>query len=104
VSKDVKMNGYERKSVLRNTIGKSLPASVQRTGKKGFVVPLREWFKDRAFDDRLAELTRMDLGLDNRVIKKVVDENLSGKKDHGQFIWMLLVLAGWKKGQRISAP
>jgi asparagine synthase (glutamine-hydrolysing) len=99
VSKEVKMQGYERKSVLRNTVGKKLPASVLRGPKRGFAVPLREWFKDRNFNMQLSALYSEDFGLNKEVIKKIVQDNKMGKTDLGNFIWMLFVLKEWYCGR-----
>lgn len=95
VSKHVKMQGYERKSVLRNTVGKKLPESILRGPKKGFTVPIREWFRDKNFDARLSSLYSEDFGLNKSAVKKVVQENKEGKTDLGNFIWMLFVLKEW---------
>lgn len=95
VSKNVKMQGYERKSVLRNSIGKKLPASLLKAPKKGFSVPMREWFKDKTFDTKLQTLHETDFGLDRKIIKQIIDDNKSGKTDLGNFIWMLFTLKAW---------
>ncbi len=97
VSKNVKMEGYERKSVLRKTIGKQLPPSVLNAPKKGFSVPMREWFKDKAFDFKLKTLYEDDFGLDKKIIKRIVEDNKEGKVDLGNFIWMLFTLKNWSK-------
>jgi asparagine synthase (glutamine-hydrolysing) len=93
VHKDVKMQGWEMKSVLRKSVGKKLPASVLNAPKRGFGIPLREWFKDKEFnvllDRNLVEVKKL---LDEAVIAKIVVENNSGKKDNGNFIWTLLQL------------
>ena len=95
VSRHVKMPGYERKHVLRKTIGKNLPPSFLKARKKGFSVPLREWFRSEAFDSRLSRLSKTDLGLDAGVVRQLVDENKQGKQDNGNFIWMLVLLEHW---------
>lgn len=95
VSKKIKMEGYERKSVLRNTVGKTLPYSVLNAPKKGFVVPLREWFKAKSFEKNLSKLHKEDFGLNSSVIKQIAKDNQQGKKDYGYFIWMLFVLKNW---------
>ena len=92
IDKNVKMQGLERKSILKKTIGRKLPQAILHAPKRGFVVPLREWFKGNEFEDRLSELYQNDFGLNNTTIKKIVEENLSGQKDNGNFIWMLFVL------------
>ncbi|TAL60938.1 MAG: asparagine synthase (glutamine-hydrolyzing) [Bacteroidetes bacterium] len=95
VHRDVKMEGYERKSVLRNTIGKRLPPALLRAPKKGFSIPLREWFKDKAFEPKLQSLYNSDFGLDQKVIRQITEDNNSGKEDFGNLIWMLFVLKRW---------
>lgn len=95
VHRDVKMEGYERKSVLRNTVGKILPPALLRAPKKGFSIPLREWFKDKAFESKLQSLYVSDFGLDQKLIRKITEDNNSGKEDFGNLIWMLFVLKNW---------
>jgi len=97
VAKNVKMRGYERKSVLRNSIGKKLPPSLLNAPKKGFSVPMREWFKDKAFDAKLQTLYETDFGLDGKIIKRIIEDNKSGKVDLGNFIWMLFTLKRWSE-------
>jgi asparagine synthase (glutamine-hydrolysing) len=93
VDKDIKMQGWERKSVLRNTIGKQLPESIMNAPKKGFGIPLREWFKGRAFDEYLNQnLKTLNELLDYKTIASIVNDNNSGKKDNGNFIWTMMML------------
>jgi asparagine synthase (glutamine-hydrolysing) len=92
VHKDVKLPDSERKSVLINTIGRKLPDSLLHAPKKGFVVPVREWFKDKSFNARLSTLYEEDYGLDKSAIQKIVLNNAKGDQDNGNFIWMLFVL------------
>jgi asparagine synthase (glutamine-hydrolysing) len=93
VHKDVKMKGWELKSVLRNSVGRELPGSVLNAPKRGFGIPLREWFKEKSFgkvlDENLQEVNQI---LDKDIITKIITENNSGKKDNGNFIWALLQL------------
>lgn len=93
VHKDVKMQGWELKSVLRKSIGKNLPTSILNAPKRGFGIPLREWFKDKelgsVLEENLGEVRKI---LDPVIIAKIVAENNSGKKDNGNFIWALLQL------------
>lgn len=92
VHKDVKLPGSERKSVLKNTIGKQLPAALINAPKKGFVVPVREWFRDSSLETQLSGLYNEDFGLNMGLIKKIVSNNSLGEVDNGNFIWMLFVL------------
>lgn len=91
VDKSVKHQGWERKSVLRKTIGKSLPQSLHKAPKRGFGVPLREWFKgDTNMQD--IQLKKVSSICNEKTIRKIVNENANGKRDNGNFIWSILML------------
>lgn len=93
VSKTVKMNSYQRKVVLRNTVGKKLPEELLKARKKGFRVPLREWFKDKEQEIRFNDILKGGIaGLDKDTLKRVFNSNRSEKEDYGNFIWMIFVL------------
>lgn len=95
VDKHVKMAGYERKSVLRSTVGQRLPKALLKASKMGFGVPVREWFKEPSFDGYLNDLKGMDLGINGKELDKVILDNRLGKKDFGNLIWSLVVLKKW---------
>lgn len=88
VDKKVKMEGYERKSILKNTVGKKLPPALLNLSKKGFSVPLRHWFKERELND----LLNMNIFQNSELLKEVIELNKNGTNDYGNFIWSCLVL------------
>ena len=91
VDKKVKMQGWERKSVLRNTVAKSLPKELLHAPKKGFGVPLRDWFKqDDSFDSISLDKTKQLLN--SKTIEKIINENKLGAANYGNFIWTLIML------------
>lgn len=93
VDKDIKMQGWERKSILRNTIGKELPLNILSAPKKGFRIPLREWFRKDSFKNAIGDnLSNLNGILNSDVIHKLVLENRLGQKDNGNFIWTLIML------------
>ena len=93
VHKDVKLQGWELKSVLRKGIGRNLPPAILAAPKRGFGIPLREWFKDGEFNLVLEEnLDKVKQLLDPDTISKIIRQNREGKKDNGNFIWTLLQL------------
>ncbi len=91
VHKNVKMKNYERKSILRNTIGRKLPPEILSAPKRGFGIPLREWFKEKSFEKKLNELETIPY-LNNKIIKQIIESNKTGKMDYGNFIWILTSL------------
>ena len=93
VDKNVKMQGWERKSVLRNTVGKKLPKNILSAPKKGFGVPLREWFKEDYFHDHVhSNLKKVSSMTNRKTIDEVFQANRSGATDNGNFIWTLMML------------
>jgi asparagine synthase (glutamine-hydrolysing) len=92
VDKNVKMEGYERKSILKNALGKKLPPELLQLSKKGFAVPLREWFKEKEFMTELDDLVNTATFANKEVLGKLIEQNKTGKRDYGNFIWGCLVL------------
>ncbi len=93
VDKSVKMQGWERKSVLRNSIGKTLPESLLHAPKKGFGIPLREWFKDKSFNEKLENNLKLTKKVFNATaVERIIKENNSGERDNGNFLWGLMML------------
>jgi asparagine synthase (glutamine-hydrolysing) len=93
VHKDVKMINFERKSILRHTVGRKLPKGILKAPKKGFSVPLRYWFKNDSFKKRLQDLEKdMDF-LSKNKMETILKRNITGREDDGNFIWKLFVLS-----------
>lgn len=95
VHPDIKLKGWKTKSVLRSTFGKQLPKELLKAPKKGFAVPLREWFKADSFDRHQQEVENSRVLASPGTIKKLRDENRSGKRDNGNFIWTVMILNGF---------
>jgi asparagine synthase (glutamine-hydrolysing) len=95
VNKNVKLPRYNRKHLLKETYGKRLPPSLVKAPKRSFSVPLREWFKQKDFEDKLKDLEESDFGLNRAVIADIVSANKTSKQDYGDFIWRLFVLEKW---------
>ena len=93
VDKNVKMQGWERKSILRNTIGRTLPSSLLKAPKKGFGIPLREWFKDDSFINTVdTNIKAVKNLLDKKMLDEIVFANKKGLSDNGSFIWTMMLL------------
>ena len=96
VDKNIKIQGLERKSILKNTIGKKLPTQILNGSKKGFSVPLREWFKDKNFKQYL-QLNNLNHVLDKKILKSIYRDNINEKNDSGNFLWTLIMLNSFMK-------
>jgi asparagine synthase (glutamine-hydrolysing) len=92
VDKNIKMEGWERKTILRKTVGKKLPKKILKRPKKGFSIPLKKWFKtDFLIENNMLKL-KINNFLDTNTLKSIIEEHREGKRDNGKFIWQLLIL------------
>jgi asparagine synthase (glutamine-hydrolysing) len=91
VDKNIKMQGWERKSVLRNTIGKQLPDQLLKSPKKGFNVPVRDWFKED-HNSNILDLGNVKSICDSLTIGQIIDWNTKGIMDSGNFLWTMIML------------
>ena len=92
VDKNIKMEGWERKSVLKRTIANKLPPELLKASKKGFRVPVREWFKSDELYSKLLAINSKGKFLNSTSFKKIIDDNKFGKHDHGNLLWSLTVM------------
>ncbi len=97
----LKTRGRRGKEALRRAFGPLLPAEVVRRPKRGFAVPLSTWFRgelrELAGDVLLDQRTRSRGQLRPQVVKRLLDEHVSGRADHGHRLWCLLVLELWQR-------
>jgi asparagine synthase (glutamine-hydrolysing) len=112
VHKNIKTKGYINKIILRKAVANhSLPKELLAAPKKGFSVPLRDWFKEDNLNARIKDilLTNNDNSTYTSTgIEKLINENKDGKSDFGNFIWMVIVLKKWldslKQNSQKNAP
>jgi asparagine synthase (glutamine-hydrolysing) len=93
-----KVSHGKTKVALKRALQGVVPNDVLNRPKRGFQVPLAEWFrgplsalvKDRCLDPdvKLSQLVEL------RVVEQLIDENARGI-DHGNRLWMLLTLSTW---------
>jgi asparagine synthase (glutamine-hydrolysing) len=104
VSAAVKLPGYTRKNVLRKAMARHLPASLLHAGKKGFNVPLSQWFAGGPASRSLEALLR-DSAVQDQVhvptVHRLLRDHQQGTRDHASQLWILLQLVQW--GQSIGA-
>lgn len=95
----LKLRHGSMKWILREAYRDLLPASVLDRRKHGFGVPVGKWWNEGAremVDDLLLNPNARVLSyLDAASVSRVVREHRSGRKDHGQRIFLLLQLELW---------
>ena len=95
----MKLRGREGKYVFKRALEPWLPEDVLYRPKMGFGIPLKDWFRgplrgllrQRLEQGRLAEsgLVRPE------AVAELVAQHISGRFDHSQPLWALLMLAGF---------
>lgn len=95
-----KMRNLVTKSILRQAMKDDLPAPItRRMDKRGTPSPMPIWFRGP-----LAPLVREILDrpeadgrgvFDPTAAKRIVDDHLTGRKDYGEQVWMLLSVELW---------
>lgn len=87
------------KVALKRALKGIVPDEVLDRKKRGFQVPLADWFRQDAlrqlFADRcLSESSPLHRVCRPETVKRLFEENLRGA-DHGNRLWMLLALSTW---------
>jgi asparagine synthase (glutamine-hydrolysing) len=69
--------------------------------KQGFAMPLTHWWRSELKDDLLPILTEpktLQRGyLNELAVRGLVNEHLTGRRDHGQALWLLLIFELWHR-------
>jgi asparagine synthase (glutamine-hydrolysing) len=96
----LKLDGAGRqKLVLKRAVADLLPSPILQRPKRGFGVPINQWFRGP-----LAEPTRALLSdkrfsergwLDAAAVQALVDEHRRGRRDHALRMWSLMMLELW---------
>lgn len=106
----LKLRRFETKHLLKRAMASRLPAGIVDRPKKGFGVPVAEWFKTRLREQLQEELSpdrlRRQGIFDPAVVGRLVAEHLSGARDHRKQLWTLFMFqlwhARWMENNRFS--
>jgi asparagine synthase (glutamine-hydrolysing) len=97
----LKLSGFRtQKGLLKRALADRLPLQILRRGKKGFGVPFADWFRG-PLAGRLREILapeRIRRGglFEPGVVSRLVDEHVTGARDHDSALWSLVVFELWR--------
>lgn len=103
------LNGHEGKLPLRALGRRLLPDAVNRGVKRGFGVPLDEWFRHRdgidLVNERLLPQDRRQYGFwDGSGVQRILQEHRSRRgRSFGQLLWRMLMLDAWARHYACNA-
>ncbi|MBU1274092.1 MAG: asparagine synthase (glutamine-hydrolyzing) [Proteobacteria bacterium] len=96
---DLKQNGNTTKYILKRLAERYLPRDIVYRPKQGFIMPVKEWLM-HDLADRLTQclapeqIRRRNLFQEKPVVR-LIDEHMSGRKNHSFRLWGLLILELW---------
>ena len=97
----LKIHQGRRKHVLKEAVKGMLPAGILDRKKQGFGVPLGVWFRGGltdVFADVLGSARARQRGYFRPTfIERIVQEHLTGRRDHTLRLWQLLVFELWHR-------
>ena len=98
---NLKLRGVRKKFLLKKAAERVLPKTVIYRKKKGFSVPLTVWFRGLLKPyvlDILSEQGLKESGIfDAAYVKKLLDEHMTGRRNHDERIYSLLSFLVWRK-------
>jgi len=100
---DVKLRGGNGKALVRLAAERVLPRSITHTKKRGFLVPLTRWLRDRGQDILGEYMPESDDSLVSSVyVRRLLDEHRGGR-DHTARLWRVLAFQVWRR-ELVAAP
>jgi asparagine synthase (glutamine-hydrolysing) len=92
-----KFSNGETKHLLRTLLRGRVPPAVLTRPKQGFAIPRARWFRgdwQEMVRSRLLE-GEMSQYFARPCLERMLEEHASGRTDHGEHLWLLLVFAVW---------
>jgi len=100
---DVKLRGGNGKALVRRAAERVLPRSITHTKKRGFLVPLTRWLRDRGQDILGEYMPESDDSLVSAAyVRRLLDEHRGGR-DHTARLWRVLAFQVWRR-ELLAAP
>jgi len=98
---NLKLRGLKRKYILKRALERLLPKELVWRKKAGFGAPIRSWLRgplQPMVDELLSEEAVKRRGLFKPAeVRRVIDENISGREDYNLQVFQLLVLELWQR-------
>jgi asparagine synthase (glutamine-hydrolysing) len=103
---DLKVHGSETKWLLKKAMEPHLPHDIMYRQKMGFAVPLARWLRGPLRQRVRAQLLvgpLLETGwFDAGAIRRIVEQNESGARDHSTPIWVLLMFDAFLRNSGLA--
>ena len=97
---EYKISHDTTKYILRKAASSRIPEAWYKRRKKGFPVPIYEWFREEKYYNIVKEIFNADFTkefFNVKSLNKMLDEHYHGKKNHCRKIWTVYVFLVWYK-------
>jgi len=98
---EAKLEGRTTKRIVREIASSLLPRDVLERPKRGFPVPIEEWFAEQLDSFARGSLLSRESAVrdlvDTKEVERILDRHRDRKEDCSDRIWTLLVLEYWKR-------
>ena len=96
---EFKIQAKDRKIILKETFADFIPNQIVKAKKKGFSVPVANWFRNELREDLLATLDKDRIQAQNLLnadyVEYLVNEHISNRTNYGGILWALYVFEKW---------
>jgi asparagine synthase (glutamine-hydrolysing) len=96
---EFKIQGSNKKRILKDTFADLLPEETMKFSKKGFGLPLRLWFQtelNEELNSLLLEDKIISQGIfDHKYISSILLEHTTNQENHSAKLWLLFVFQKW---------
>lgn len=94
---DVKLRGSAGKALVRLAAERVLPRSITHARKRGFLVPLTRWLRERGHDVLAEYMPESDDAVVSAsYVRRLLDEHRAGR-DHTARLWRVLAFQVWRR-------
>jgi asparagine synthase (glutamine-hydrolysing) len=94
----LKLRNGTGKYIFKKALGKVLPPEILTRSKKGFAMPVAEWFRgDMKEFTREAIFERPDGYLDTAFLKQCWSQHQQGRRDWSSLLWGVLMFKKWQE-------
>src|SRR5438067_8692676 len=101
---DMKLHGLRTKFLLKRALRGMLPDRILDRPKKGFGIPVAEWFRGPLREQMQSVLSSDRLASDGffepGAVRRLVADHLSGRRDNRKQLWTLFAFELWHEGYR----
>ena len=98
----MKLRGLRSKFLLKRALRGVLPDRILNRPKKGFGIPVADWFRGPLREQMLEALSvervRRDGFFDVPVVEALVADHLAGRRDNRKQLWTLFAFQMWNQG------